>query len=119
VTFNDYTPPTLSLSAVPATIDPGDMVRLSWNSSETTSCTASGGVTPWAGAKTLSGVEDIPILVGGTYLFDLSCVGTRGTVSQQVPVSVNAVSLCGNGVCEDDENFISCGEDCSFNVLLD
>lgn len=78
--------PTLTLSANPTTITAGQQSTLTWNSTNTTSCTASNG---WTGSKALSGNETVSPAATATYV--LSCTGAGGNISQQVTVTVNAV----------------------------
>ncbi len=75
--------PTVSLSASLSSINPGQSSRLSWSSTNATSCSASGG---WSGNKALSGSEDVFPNVSMT--FTLSCSGPGGSASQSADVSV-------------------------------
>jgi hypothetical protein len=86
--------PTLTFSASETIVNPGSSVSLSWTSTDTTSCAASGG---WGGNKAMNGSELVgPINVNTT--FTLSCSGPGGnlvemlTVSTLSPVSLNWVA---------------------------
>ena len=77
--------PTVSITANPATIDSGNSTTLSWNASNASSCTATGG---WSGSKPTDGSESSGTLSGDT-TFELSCDGPGGTTSGSVVVTVN------------------------------
>jgi len=77
--------PSLSFSASRSSVPAGDDVRLSWSSSNTQSCDASGG---WSGSKAVSGSQDVGPIESQT-VFRLSCSGAAGGVSRQVTVSVD------------------------------
>lgn len=77
--------PTVSITANPATIDSGNSTTLSWNASNASSCTATGG---WSGSKPTDGSESSGTLSGDT-TFELSCDGPGGTTSDSVVVTVN------------------------------
>ncbi len=77
--------PTLTFSGSPTSVISGQSVALSWNSTNATSCTASGA---WSGAKTLLGSETLSPVANATYT--LSCGGTGGSVSKQVSITVAA-----------------------------
>lgn len=76
--------PTLSLSASQATVFAGDTVTLTWNSTNSTSCSAAGG---WSGARSLAGSATVQDL-RATTSFSLSCNGKKGSASQSVTVEV-------------------------------
>ena len=76
--------PTVSLSATPVQTAAGGTASLQWNSSNASSCQASGG---WSGARALSGTENTPALTVNTS-FSLSCSGSGGTATQSVSISI-------------------------------
>lgn len=76
--------PTVQLTANPTSITAGQTVTLNWNSTSSTSCTASGG---WSGAKATSGTEVSAALSGAT-TFSLSCTGAGGSTSASVSVAL-------------------------------
>lgn len=71
------TTPTLSLTASKLETVSGQNVTLTWNSGNTTTCTASGG---WSGSKTTNGSETIKV-AAGTNTYSLSCSGISTTVN--------------------------------------
>lgn len=101
VTVNPVTPaPTVSLSANPSTIDAGNQSVLTWNSSNATSCTASGA---WTGARATNGSETVGPL-SQTSIFTLTCTGTGGSASQSATVTVNGGSATLQG--QVDSSFV-------------
>ena len=94
VTVNVNTPsaPTVDLKANgsdgPITIAYNTAATLSWTSTNSTSCNASGD---WSGAKGLSGSESTGNLVS-TKTYTISCTGTGGTASDSVTVNVTVPS---------------------------
>ena len=75
--------PVINLSASLSEQLVNSNITLTWSSSNTTSCTASGD---WSGAKTTSGSEDVTISKAGTNTFSLACSGGGGTRSNAVTV---------------------------------
>ncbi len=63
---------------------PGTAVQLSWNSSDTSTCTASGG---WSGPRDTAGSENIGEL-WETTTFSLTCTGDGGSTTVSTTVSV-------------------------------
>jgi hypothetical protein len=80
----DAAAPAATLFASPEEVDEGDDVTLTWTSSGTAVCAASGG---WAGAKTAAGAELIPN-IGQNGTFHLACSGPNGVASAMVQVTV-------------------------------
>ena len=81
-------PPTVNLSANPTSISSGGSSTLTWSSTNTTSCTASGS---WSGTKPLSGSQSTGSLTGpSSYTYTLTCIGPSGSASRSVTVSVAA-----------------------------
>lgn len=78
--------PVVALSASPNTIPYNTSSTLTWNSTDATSCLASGG---WAGAKALGGTETILNLVSSS-TFTLSCTGPGGSDTKSAVVTVSA-----------------------------
>ena len=76
--------PTASLSAAKTAVKSGDATTLTWNSTNATSCTASGG---WSGALPSSGSKSSGALTAATS-FALACSGASGT-SHPASVTVN------------------------------
>ncbi len=76
-------PPTLSLSASPASINQGQSSTLTWSSTNATSCTASGG---WSGSQAVSGTQSVSPTATTTY--SLACTGAGGTANQSTTITV-------------------------------
>jgi hypothetical protein len=82
VTVTLIGPPTVTLSTDPTTTVVGGTTTLTWSSTNSTGCTASGA---WTGARSASGAESTdPLAASGT--FTLECTGPGGT---SAPVSAN------------------------------
>jgi hypothetical protein len=77
-------PPTLLLTATPTSIAAGAASTLSWNSTNATSCMASGA---WSGAKPTSGSQSTGVL-SSTSTFTLNCSGSGGDIGNSVSVTV-------------------------------
>ena len=81
-------PPTLSFSASANSVSSGTSVTLTWQSSNTDSCRASGG---WTGDRPTSGSESVGPLQQ-SQSFALSCSGQGGGALREVTVEVNQSS---------------------------
>ncbi len=88
ITVNAAQAPTLTLSANPTTISSGQQSVLTWNTSNATSCTASGG---WSGARPVNGNETVGPLTQTT-TFTLTCTGSGGSVNRNSTVTVSGGS---------------------------
>jgi hypothetical protein len=77
-------PPTLSFSSSEASVRSGDFATLTWTSSHTEKCSASGG---WSGARPTSGSEVVGPLQQGT-TFSLTCSGEGGSVLDMLTVNL-------------------------------
>jgi hypothetical protein len=77
--------PTMDLTASPTTIEDGETTLLSWTTTHTDDCSASGA---WSGTKASSGFEQTAALFD-TATFTLSCEGVGGSVTQSVTVTVS------------------------------
>lgn len=77
--------PTVTLSASPTSIVYGDHTTLTWNSTNASSCAASGG---WSGTKAVSGSEVFGPLV--TSVATLTCTGAGGSATASVTVTVTS-----------------------------
>ena len=77
-------PPTVVLSANPSTVTPGATSTLSWSSTNTTACTASGS---WNGSKPTGGSEQTMALTA-TSTFSLACSGVAGAANASTAVNV-------------------------------
>ncbi len=87
VTVTASTPaPTVTLNANPATIQSGANSTLTWNSTNATTCTASGG---WTGAKQVTGTQQVGPLTANT-TYTLACTGAGGNRTASTTVTVSA-----------------------------
>lgn len=84
VTVTPAPAPVVTFTSADATLSSGGTTQLSWSSSNTTSCSASGG---WSGAKSLSGNQMVGPL-NSTTTFTLSCSGPGGNVVRMLTVSM-------------------------------
>ena len=78
--------PTVNLTASPSNLSYGGATTLSWNSSNTTNCTASGD---WSGNLNTSGNSNRNNLTSDK-IYTLTCSGAGGSASDTVNVSVAA-----------------------------
>ncbi len=89
-------PPTVSFTAQPAQILPGQSTSFSWTTSNATSCAASGGsgMDAWRGAEPTSstGTSSGIIAAAGAYSYTLTCAGPGGSTAQSVTVVVGMQS---------------------------
>ncbi|HEX2610351.1 MAG TPA: glycoside hydrolase domain-containing protein, partial [Gemmatimonadales bacterium] len=81
------TPPTVTLTANPMSVNAGNSSTLTWSSSNATSCVASGG---WSGSQPTSGSKSVT--PSGTTTYTLTCSGTGGAITKSATVSVNSAS---------------------------
>jgi len=79
--------PTVSLSASPANITTGQSSTLTWLSTNSTSCSATGA---WSGTRAVSGSTVVTPTATSTYT--LSCTGTGGTTAQTATVTVSTTT---------------------------
>lgn len=80
--------PAVSLNASLSSVSAGGTSLLSWNSTNTTSCSASGA---WSGSKAVSGTETTTAL-SATSTFTLTCIGLGGSASASTTVTVSALA---------------------------
>ncbi len=85
-------PPTVNLSAFPATINEGESSTLQWTSTDATACAA---VSPagWTASTATSGAEVVWPAATTTYIIE--CTGTGGTTQQSTTVTVTAPCVPG------------------------
>lgn len=81
--------PTITLTASPTNVTYGGYTSLTWSSTNTTSCAASGG---WTGNKSSSGSQPILTPLTADTTFNLSCTGPGGTSNASVTVTVNPIA---------------------------
>lgn len=77
--------PTVSLSIDTPKVALGQSAKLTWSSTNATSCTASGS---WSGAQATSGTATQTAAVGGQMTYTLTCTGAGGTGAQSVALAV-------------------------------
>jgi|GEM_PF-1917298 len=78
--------PTLALIAGPPSVASGSTSLLIWDSTNATSCTASGA---WSGTKPNTGTQNTdPLTVNTSYT--LTCTGSGGSIARTVVVAVTA-----------------------------
>ena len=77
------TPPqdTASITADPTVVFQGDSTVISWNSSNASSCTASGY---WSGSKATSGSETVPMTGDSDQILTITCGSASASVTVQV-----------------------------------
>jgi hypothetical protein len=84
--------PTVALSASPSSVTTGNSSTLTWNSTNASSCTASGS---WSGNEPASGSVSTGA-INTTSVFNLSCTGTGGSASASATVTVTTATSAGS-----------------------
>lgn len=87
--------PQLTLAATPTSITAGQNATLAWDSTDATSCTASGS---WTGVKALDGGESVSPAATANYV--LTCVNGANSVAKNVTVTVVPVPTTGTLIVE-------------------
>jgi hypothetical protein len=94
-----------TISASPTTITAGQSAKLTWKSSNATSCTASGGGADdnWAGTKATSGSQTVtePVALDTSSVvltFGITCDSTTSGLSDKASVDVTEGQTVANGV---------------------
>ena len=85
--------PTVTLTSSAGSVHPGETARLTWSSTDATTCVASGA---WSGSKTASGNE-VTIGLSSQSIFNLECTGPGGSSTTQVTVNVAQAPSGGGG----------------------
>jgi hypothetical protein len=80
-------PPTVTLTASPTSIIPGQSATLTWSSTNAASCSASGS---WSGVENLSGALTVSPTANSTYI--LTCSGSGGSASSSASITVTPPS---------------------------
>lgn len=88
VTVNP-SPPTLSLTANPATVSVGSSFTLNWSTTNASSCSASGG---WTGTMATAGSESFTAVTPGSITYTLDCAGAGGSIVRGATVTINPAS---------------------------
>jgi uncharacterized repeat protein (TIGR01451 family) len=87
--YNPPTPsPTVNLNANPTSVQSGGSSVLSWNSTNATSCTATGGMNGWAGPKATSGTFYANNLTYSS-TYSLTCTNSSGSTTDSVTINVS------------------------------
>lgn len=92
-------PPSVEVDA-PSTATVGQAFTVSWNSTDATSCTASGGFAGdgWAtGPVATSGSTVVTVAAGSTPTYSVSCTNSAGTKAANTSVSIQSASAGGGG----------------------
>jgi endoglucanase len=77
--------PTVTIAVNPTSITVGQSATLSWSSTNTTGCAASGA---WSGARPAAGSQTITAPTAGTFTYGLTCSGSGGTATGAVTLTV-------------------------------
>lgn len=87
VEVNAIPNPTIdSFSSSAQSVSVNESITLSWNTSNTTECSADGD---WTGSKELDGTETLELTSVKTYTFDLTCTGVKEiAITESVSVVV-------------------------------
>jgi len=85
-----YCPPTVNLSSNPTSIFQGQSSTLTWISTYTASCLASGS---WSGSKPTSGSEVVVPLPPPSVTYTLTCSGPGGSAAQSVTINIAPLAL--------------------------
>jgi hypothetical protein len=98
VTVGTPPAPTVTITAAPASIQPGQSATLTWSSTNATACTASGS---WSGSEPFSGTASTGTLsTAGAYSFELTCSGPSGSAAGVALLLVSGLPVtddCGVG----------------------
>jgi hypothetical protein len=91
--------PTAVLTASAPKVDAGQSFTLTWNSTETSNCTAKGGTSGdgWSGPEATSGNVSVTEAATGSYTYTVSCTAGPETVQAIAEVVVIASSTGGSG----------------------
>ena len=74
--------PSINFSATSSSASNGDAVTINWSSTNSTSCTATGG---WSGVRATSGSEDVNVAAGQN-TYTIQCSGDGGSSSESVVI---------------------------------
>ena len=90
VTILEPAPPTINFSATSSSVEQSNGFTLTWSSTDTTSCVASGD---WSGDNDVSGTQPITSTSSGEKSFELTCSGDGGSASKTVILTVLEFSV--------------------------
>ncbi|MDE0855327.1 MAG: hypothetical protein OSA97_12995, partial [Nevskia sp.] len=83
--------PTVTLTVKPTSIQPGQSATITWTSTNSTACTASGS---WSGSEALSGTASTGVLsTAGAYSYTLTCTGPSGSAAASGLLTVSGASV--------------------------
>lgn len=92
VNVQPYNPPvqnpTVNISASPSSLSTGSATNIMWNTTNATSCTASGGSTGWAGVKNPNGGSFFVSSLYATTIYTITCTNATGSATDSVTVNV-------------------------------
>jgi hypothetical protein len=91
--------PTVNLGAAPTSVSFGNPTTLTWASTFSTTCIASGGANGdgWSGTKATSGSVSVTESASGSYSYTLTCGTGSVTAKASAVVTVNALATSGSG----------------------
>jgi hypothetical protein len=87
-------PPTVTLSASPASVTAGGIATLTWTSTSATACTGSGGTFT---GNEATGSGTLAVSVAATTTYTLTCTGPGGSVSKSATVTATAAITSSGG----------------------
>lgn len=79
--------PTVTISVSPTSVDVGGSAKLTWSSTNATSCTASGA---WSGSQATSGTLTVSPTTAASDSYALACTGAGGTANGAAALTVAA-----------------------------
>lgn len=86
-----FCPPTLTFSGNPTTVFQGQSTTLTWSTTYTTSCTASGA---WVGSRPVNGSQIVVPNPPPSSTYNLQCSGSGGsTLVQRVTINITPLGL--------------------------
>ena len=87
-------PPTVTLSASPASVTAGGAATLTWTTTSATACTGSGGT--FTGSQA-TGSGSLAVSVAATTTYTLTCTGPGGSASKSATVTATAAVTSSGG----------------------
>jgi len=111
--------PVVNFSGSNAEVLVGNTATLTWASTGSSSCTASGG---WTGSKETSGSATVTVPSAGEVAYNLACVGDGGTTLREITISgyqeVSGVTVDGyirgaDVFIDKNDNFVLDGDEVS------
>jgi hypothetical protein len=87
-------PPTVTLSASPASVTAGGTATLTWTTTSATACSGSGGT--FTGSQA-TGSGSLAVSVAATTTYTLTCTGPGGSASQSATVTATAAVTSSGG----------------------